>query len=246
MKRFLMNLLLHPGTWVAVGVILVGCCIAFPLVVPILAPIAMTSFAVSVPAFIEYIIKGIEPYIDGFNPGKHGSVKGDIKYFFTKHPFQAAVLLLTVALFITALVLTIGFFTGGASFAFMAPLLAVGAGSLFGPALVGFAAVMAPLTLGNNLKRFLGWLDSFTRDGAAANAEQTGIKTSDAEHAPLVANKWEQNRVAYTERLTKGNPIAYLKLWGEGVSATILPDEKGKGWFTSPDAELQQKPKVLA
>jgi hypothetical protein len=187
MLRFLKNLLKHPGTWVLNALAMVGIAMLVPIAAPGLLLVAAVSIVLAAIAFIPYALNFIIVATDskGFPPYSGWEDKKTLaeNEFFKSHPVQAIVVGLTAAAFIAALVLTIGFFTGGAGFVFMAPLFsamsapfAIAAASahlsLFMPALVGFCFVVAPLTIGNNLKRFLGWLDSFKYDFAVEVKEK--------------------------------------------------------------------------
>jgi hypothetical protein len=201
-----------------------------PIAAPVLILVAAVEIVLAALTFIPYALnfKDIRLRLEGFPPYSgwgNKDIVGHRDGFFKFHPVQAIVVGLTAAAFITALVLTIGFFTGGAGFAFMAPLfsaitapLAMAAASahvsLFLPALVGFCFVIAPLTIGNNLKRFLGWLDSFASDGS------TALLVDDMHWTSNKRNLEDNARTALSDA---GMPQAlhYPYLVGEGVFATV-------------------------
>lgn len=174
MGRFLKNLFNHPGTWVLGTLIFAFAGIgAAPATATVLIVFAGFSILAAAVTFLPYLIKGIENLMGGgaYDLDKQLSSVAWVD----AHPWQALAVGLAIAGLITTLTLTIGFFSGGTGFIFMAPVFSAIASpfaafsaaygvSLFTPAIAGFLFVIAPLAVGNNLKRFLGWVDSFKHD----------------------------------------------------------------------------------
>jgi hypothetical protein len=237
--------------------------VSIAMLMPIFAPALLLAAAIGISiatiAFIPYILnfftwfhrplrmKGVAPY-SGI------SEKLDMD-FISDHRAQLAIILLTAATFITALILTIGFFTGGAGFLFMAPIFsaisspfAVAAASahisLFLPALAGFCFVMAPLTIGNNLKRFLGWLDSFKLDalvqsnpsGPLYNSEDLFDRPNGGRHGEIPA----QVRSMIKQE-------GYLNVISTGIQANITNGFSSPYWKKVEDqlALNQEKEEAL-
>ena len=255
MWYFLQKIGKRPGTWVflALAAIVLG------MLVPLAAPGLVITAAVMIglaAATLPFYIKGFFTRGDnnnasaidaaGENVGGYGIKKpvtlaDPISYFFKNHPVQAAILVIGMLGFITTLVLTIGFFTGGAGFVFMAPLFAAlsapfaaaataGGISLAIPVLAGFTLVLASLNLTNVLKSLVAWVDSFKYDRAASDSLEFGVGEN-----WIKSSRTPQASVAEE---VNGDDVTLFKYFGSllyGMKATIVPDED-KPILTSPDA----------
>ncbi len=241
LKRFLRQFF-HPGTWILFSLLAVGAAILFPPFAPALIIFAAVAIGVAAIAFIPYVASYLP--VKAFNPIRFFTPSPDLKIFdnwWKAHPVQVAIVAIGVAAFITALVLTIGFFTGGAGFAFMAPVFAALAApfavagasagiSLSLSALAGTALVLGVLNLTNTLKRFAAWIDSFKYDHAAA------LVGEDKYNRPW--NIGERDRVVKENNINNASnyPAAVFK----GMWATIT------NGFASPDADkLEYEPLKL-
>lgn len=245
--RFAKNILKHPGSWILGSLIAVGVAFAMPAIAPALVIAAFVGCLIAVPTLIFQAVKWFK------------KTKGDdgiktLKNFIKAHPFQFAAILLAVGLLVTALVLTIGFFTGGGAFAvvggvvaatgggafaFMAPVFAAIAApfataatswgiSLCLPALAGFCLTIAALNLPNTIKRFLGWLDSFNYDAAMAKA-----KADNASESESIA--WSDKKVASE----KVNELLAEHIYPKAVISGIFATVKN-GLSSSYEEELAE------
>jgi hypothetical protein len=210
--------------------------ILMPFSAPGFVILAAIATAVATVLFPFYIKRRLISDLSIFAPKKEG-------FDWAKaHYIQAIIVGVGIGFFIAALVLTIGFFTGGAGFMFMAPLFqalmtpfaSLGI-PLSLPALAGFFFVLAPLCLANNLKRFAGWLDSFKRDYLAdlkIQSEKGNSKARNDEDClspPAADNRtWEYARNAAPS-------ISYFTAISKGILATANNN------FSSLDAELCEK-----
>ena len=92
------------------------------------------------------------------------------------------------------------------------------------------------MTLANNLKRFIGWLESFNYDKAAVKDDLKPPKEQ--------SDDWRRDRsVAAELEVEKNGPVSTVL---EGMRVTFFPSVTNTknsehvstgGWFTSPDAE---------
>ena len=167
MTLFLRKFLSHPGTWSFFALFAIGIAILTPVSAPAWVLVSAIAIGFAAITSIFHFLKIKEKVLD--SPGT--SLGHWVKY----HPAQALIMLLGLGLFITALVLTVGFATGGAGFAFMGPFF----GTIMAPfaaaaasagiqlnlvALAGFTVVLASLCIPNTLKRLAAWIDSFQHD----------------------------------------------------------------------------------
>jgi hypothetical protein len=187
MKKFVINLVRHPGTWIFLALLMVIIAAAIPFAsVPILI-IAAALISVAALASIHFFFtdlanrtfasfnhfyaekKYMDTYIEN-NKKVSAFLLETFLAFAEKHPIQLTIILIGAALVITAFILTIGFLTGG--FGFMAPVFAwlsmpfiAAAGShISATALVFTTLILAAINLPNTLKRFSAWIDSFKYD----------------------------------------------------------------------------------
>jgi len=172
----------HPGTWTFLVLLMVGMAIAFPFAAPALIVAALTFTAAATLSLIPYAIRYVQKLRKEAKAAGYLEDTSIFKIAFDKfkqwakdHPMQAFLVGLGLALFVTALVLTIGFFTGGGAFAFMAPVFAAIAAPLATAAaaagvavantvLTAIAAglfVLATLHVANLAKRFFQFIDEF-------------------------------------------------------------------------------------
>jgi hypothetical protein len=232
---FLRNLAKHPGTWTFLALSFIGIGIAVPPAAPglvvaaavLLLPIVVTSFH----------FFGTHKHRDENSPNPLER----FLHFVQNHPVQAAIAFLAFGLFVTAFVLTIGFFTGGAGFAFMAPVFAAMAApfataaasagiELAVSALAATTLVLASINIPNTLKRFSAWLDSFKYDAAATDDNEGKTRA-----------RWANARTTLVDSHIKTeaeqSTFPYIKTIFHGVVATV------QNGFSSPDAE-KLNPKV--
>lgn len=187
MKNFIKNLVRHPGTWTFLALLMVIIAAALPFAaVPLLVTAAALMGVAALVSIYFFFTDLANRTFASFNHLYEESeyntknISGSKKIskflleafwlFADEHPIQLAIILIGAALVITALVLTIGFLTGG--FGFMAPVFAwlsvpfiAATGSQLSAAALVFATLMlAAINLPNTLKRFAAWVDSFKYD----------------------------------------------------------------------------------
>lgn len=251
MRRFFRNLFKHPGTWTFLSLLSVGIAIAVPPAAPILVPVAAACIGAATITSGHFFWTNKVTVDDKDLPDRYKTAER-LHRFFKNHPIQLTIAILAFGLFITALVLTIGFFTGGAGFVFMAPVFAALAAPFAAAAasagiqlalagLAGTAFVLASINIPNTLKRFSAWLDGFIYDGAAARTQGGKAK---APEGVKIRNNWEIDRYTLANEMVSDDEgkfsfVNYLSLFADGVKGTVTND---KGFFTSPDAELLEPP----
>ncbi len=205
--RFVRKFFTHPGTWVFLALLAVGLGFALPFVAPalmIFAAVAIGLAIIATPSYLYFngrkyaseqdknhqprFLANVEDIKQGSDPTLGELIKAafaTIKDWAKAHPAQAFIVGVGIGLLITALVLTIGFFTGGAAFAFMAPVFAAIAApfataaasaslQLGLAALAGTTFVLAALNITNIFKRLATWFDSFKYDYFAAKDNEQG------------------------------------------------------------------------
>ncbi len=232
-KRFLRQFF-HPGTWILFSLLAVGAAMLFPPFAPALIIFAAVAIGVAALTFAPYVVSFFSRKTPiSFFP--HSPKAKGLPDWVHAHPFQVAIVAAGVALFIVALTLTIGFFTGGAGFAFMAPVFAAlaapfaAAGASAGislslSALAGTTLVLGVLNLTNTLKRFTAWIDSFKYDHAATAVQDN-----------IVGKTWKDQRSNAVDRAI-GNSN-YPAVVFKGMWATVT------NGFASPDADkLESRP----
>lgn len=244
--RFTKNIIKHPGSWILGSLIAVGVAFAMPAIAPALVIAAALATAIAAP--IALIFQAVKWF--GKKRARDGSGIKILEDFIKAHPFQFAAILLAVGLLVTALVLTIGFFTGGGAFAvvggvvaatgggafaFMAPVFAAIAApfataatswgiSLCLPALAGFCLTIAALNLPNTIKRFLGWLDSFKYDGAIGKADGLFDESENSENDESENSEnidWSDKEVASEKVNELLAEHIYPKAVISGIFATV-------------------------
>jgi hypothetical protein len=251
-KRFLRQFF-HPGTWILFSLLAVGAAILFPLSAPALMIFAAVAIGVAAVTFVPYVVSFLnnETPISFFFPRSHRfDVHAAHEGWGREHYIQLAIMTIGVAAFIAALVLTIGFFTGGAGFAFMAPVFAAlaapfaaagasaGCVSLSLSALAGTVLVLGVLNLTNTLKRFTGWLDSFRYDHAATTTKGQCSDNNGFNDDSIPV--WKEKRGKVAEEEIGDSNIKYVAAVFQGMWATACND------FASPDADrLEQKPSYV-
>lgn len=167
-----------------------------------------------------------------------------LKRWAEAHKAQAFIVGVGIGLFITALILTIGFFTGGAAFAFMAPVFTAIAAPFvafttsFGlqlsiAALSGTTLILASLNITNIFHRLATWFDSFIYDYAAAkNTSKSFLNQGDG---------WAQIRKDEVAEKVFGNDgIGYFPAVISGMAATV-----GNS-FRSPDEDRLEGPNMAS
>ncbi len=197
-----MKFFTHPGTWTFLALLAVGMGIAFPIAAPALIVVALIFTVAATVSLIPYAIRYVQKLRKEAKAAGYLEDTSIFKIAFDKfkqwakdHPMQAFLVGLGLALFVTALVLTIGFFTGGGAlvvvaggavvatgggmFAFMAPVFAAiaapfaAAAAAAGVAIADAAFVaaaiavftLAALNVTNTAKRIFAWLDGFRLKG---------------------------------------------------------------------------------
>ncbi len=244
--RFVRNFFTHPGTWVFLALLAVGLGFALPFVAPALIIFAAVAIGLAAIATPFYLYFNANKYLDDddlhHQPQFLAKTRSDstlgevikaafatIKDWAKAHPAQAFIVGVGIGLLITALVLTIGFFTGGAAFAFMAPVFAAiaapfataaaSAGLQLGlAALAGTTFVLAALNITNIFKRLATWFDSFIYDYAAE------MKNREEDvHSPNTGRRWAEQKENAVQELVfhKDHGIGYFKAVFLGAVADI-------------------------
>lgn len=248
--RFLRNFFTHPGTWVLLALLAVGIGFALPFVAPalvIFAAVAIGFAAIATPFYllsnaINYVSKCVNYKYKVKQNSQDESDKVikaafiTIKDWAEVHPVQAIIVGVGLAVLITALVLTIGFFSGGAAFAFMAPVFATiaapfataaaAAGVQLGlAALAGTIFILAALNITNIFKRLASWFDSFIYDYAA---DQKTHKENTPSESNLAwqTKAWTWREVRKDQALThfvfnETHGIGYFPAVLRGIAVTI-------------------------
>jgi len=244
--RFVRNFFTHPGTWVFLALLAVGLGFALPFAAPALMIFAAVAIGLAAIATPFYLLFNANKYGNNkslyFQPRFHQNIAdikqgsdptlgefikaifATIKDWAKANPVQAIIVGVGIGLFITALVLTIGFFTGGAAFAFMAPVFAAiaapfataaaSAGLQLGlAALAGTTFILAALNITNIFKRLASWVDSFVYDYAADAKNQQEDMNS-----PTVGKDW---RDAREQAVREIHGIDYFKAVFLGAVADI-------------------------
>ncbi len=244
--RFVRKFFTHPGTWVFLALLAVGLGFALPFVAPALMIFAAVAIGLAtiftaihlgmhfkntlIPKLREQYDKSdadMPDDDDDLTVGNYITLTfRALKDWAKDHKVQAIIVGVGIGLLITALVLTIGFFTGGAAFAFMAPVFAAiaapfataaaAAGLQLGlAALAGTTFVLAALNITNIFHRLADWFDSFKYDYAAQVDNNKG-------HGKMDKDAWEQGREnAVAAIVDPEDGIGYFPAIFFGMAATI-------------------------
>lgn len=252
MKRFLKKFFMHPGTWVLFTLLFVGMGILFPLSAPALLITAAVTIGLAAIFTAVHLVNRFKdtfvPKIEALFSESMENITLPMKLIGSAvvlaewakaHQVQAVIVGLGIGLFITTLVLTIGFFTGGAAFAFMAPVFATIAApfaataasagvQLSLAALAGTTLVLASLNITNIFHRLATWIDSFKYDTFAAkdNDEDEQNRSDD----------WKADRKTAVETIGTNAGPSYREAIFSGMKATVL------NGFSSPDDEKLDPP----
>ncbi len=251
----------HPGTWTFLVLLMVGMAIAFPFAAPALIVAALTFTAAATLSLIPYAIRYVQQLrkeaVEAGYPADASIIKiafDKFKQWAKDHPMQAFLVGLGLALFVTALVLTIGFFTGGAAFAFMAPVFAAIAAPLATAAaaagvavantvLTAIAAglfVLATLHVANLAKRFFQFIDEFRWVGHG-DVNYSLVKLDEDQPATPFAKATKAVGESFTEAGTYLSEVAAgMRYVAKSIFKPSGPDAPDSGNARNQDVDDDQ------